>query len=157
MDFDIGNILYVVITLIAVIVGLLGRKKKKAQGSGSVEEGAESGDGFMESIERVLRMGQEDPVVMELQDDEADIPEETTTESDDQLKKPAFSEDYEMMLERLQNRGSEDFLSESSITTEPLELILLEDEQETGYFEIIEEFDARTAVVYSAIINRIDY
>ncbi len=37
MDFDTGNILYVVITLIAVIVGLLGKKKKKAQGSGSGE------------------------------------------------------------------------------------------------------------------------
>jgi hypothetical protein len=157
MDFDIGNILYVVITLIAVIVGLLGKKKKKAQGSGSGGQEAESGGGFMESIERVLRMGQEDPVVMELQDDEADIPKETTAESDDNLNKPAFSEDYDMMLERLQNRGSEDFLSNSSITNDPLEVILLDDEQETDYFEILEDFDARTAVVYSAIINRVDY
>jgi hypothetical protein len=157
MDFEIGNILYVVITLIAVIVGLLGKKKKKAQGSGSGEAKAESGGGFMENIDRMLRMGQEEPVVMEIRDDEADIPEETTAESNDQLKETAFSEDYEKMLERLQNRGSEDFLSNSSIPTEPLEVILLDDEQETDYFEIIEDFDARTAVVYSAIINRIEY
>ena len=43
------------------------------------------------------------------------------------------------------------------ILTEPLEVIQLEEEEGTNYFEIIKDFDAGTAVVYSAIINRIDY
>ena len=37
MDFDVGNILYIVITLVAVIIGVLGKKKKPAEG-GSGEQ-----------------------------------------------------------------------------------------------------------------------
>ena len=32
MDFDIGNILYVVITIVAIAASLLGKKKKPANG-----------------------------------------------------------------------------------------------------------------------------
>ena len=41
--------------------------------------------------------------------------------------------------------------------TEPLEVIDLEEEEGTDYFEVVKDFDAGTAVVYSAIINRVDY
>ncbi len=40
---------------------------------------------------------------------------------------------------------------------EPLEVIQLDDEWGTDYFEVVKDFDAGTAVVYSAIINRVDY
>ena len=72
MDFDIGNILYVLITLVAIIAGLLGKKKKPANQSPKETEN-ESRPGFMENIERILRMGQENPQVTELQDYEEEI------------------------------------------------------------------------------------
>ncbi len=58
MDFDIGNILYIVITIVAVAVGLLGKKKKPAEGGSGAPKG-NARPGFMENLERVLQMGQE--------------------------------------------------------------------------------------------------
>jgi hypothetical protein len=46
---------------------------------------------------------------------------------------------------------------EGESTTKPLEVVELDDEGGTNYFEIVRDFDAGTAVVYSAIINRVDY
>jgi hypothetical protein len=48
-------------------------------------------------------------------------------------------------------------LTEADMITDPLEVISLDDEGGTNYFEVIKDFDAGTAVVYSAIINRVDY
>ena len=46
MDFDIGNILYVVITLVAIIASLLGKKKKPAS--------KDAKPGFFDNLEQVL-------------------------------------------------------------------------------------------------------
>ena len=40
---------------------------------------------------------------------------------------------------------------------ESMELGDMDHEGEANYFEIVKDFDARTAVIYSAIINRLDY
>jgi hypothetical protein len=47
--------------------------------------------------------------------------------------------------------------AEGERRTEPLEVINLDEEEGTDYFDIIKNFDAGAAVVYSAIINRLDY
>ena len=60
-------------------------------------------------------------------------------------------------LNRLQNRDSDTILAETDSITEPLEVIHIKEGEGTDYFEIIKDFDAGTAVVYSAIINRIEY
>jgi hypothetical protein len=36
-------------------------------------------------------------------------------------------------------------------------MIDIDEKEGTDYFEIVKDFDAGTAVVYSAIINRVDY
>jgi hypothetical protein len=41
--------------------------------------------------------------------------------------------------------------------TEDLEVIDLDKESGPDFFEMVNEFDAKTAIVYSAIINRLDY
>ncbi len=50
MDFEIGNLFYIVITIVAVVVGLLGKKKKPA-GQGTSETGGEKRPGFLENLE----------------------------------------------------------------------------------------------------------
>jgi hypothetical protein len=168
MDFDIGNILYLVITLVVIIVGLLGKKRKpspKASEEGEAED--QSRPGFLENLERVLKMDQEEATVMDLRDHEPDLPveevEETEQSFQDQTSeqassKPSFMSEYQQILQRLENREGDVFLTEGDDTGEPLEVIDLDDEEGgTDYFEIVKDFDAGTAVVYSAIINRVDY
>ena len=63
MEFEIGNLFYIVITMVAIIVGLLGKKKKPAgQGTGETEGRARPG--FMENLEKAFNMGQEDQIVV---------------------------------------------------------------------------------------------
>ena len=153
MDFEIGNILYIVITLVAVIVGVLGKKKKPADG-GSSAPGSEARPGFMENLERVLQMGQEPVKSTELQDFEEDLPVEEVVPVHaaeesfvDVRNRPSIMDEYD----RIMNRSKDGELSEA------LDVIDLDGMQGTDYFEIVRDFDAGTAVVYSAIINRLDY
>ncbi len=167
MEFDIGNILYVVITLVVIIVGLLGKKKKPASTGSEQDTSSRPQGGIMENLEKILSMGQEDPLIMDLKDHESDLyaEEEREYEETELESSPAetgsdqtFQAEYQQILDRLNNRESDASLfEEEGGNLEPLELIQLEDEQGTDYFEIIKDFDAGTAVVYSAIINRVDY
>jgi len=160
MDFEIGNILYIVITLVAVIVGVLGKKKKPANG-GSSAPGSEARPGFMENLERVLQMGQEPVEITELQNFDEDVPVEeevpvhVAEESFDDIRnRPSIMEEYDRIMNRSKDR---EFMMEDGEHSEILEVMDLDDMQGTDYFEIIRDFDAGTAVVYSTIINRLDY
>ena len=159
MDFDIGNIFYIVITLVAVIVGLLGKKKKPA-GGGSGTPGSQARPGFLENLERVLQMGQEETAIKHLQDFGEDIPfeEEVPPEvATELLDAPNIIDEYERIMNRSTD-GAFDLVSgEGERMTESMEVFDLDYESGTDYFEIVEEFDAGTAIVYSTIINRLEY
>lgn len=176
MEFDIGNLLYVVITLVAVIIGLLGRKKKPAATGTGTGENA-SGGGFMENLERAFNMGQEEQLVVDLEEEEEEaLVEEphfdTVNSADVTPEVPSLMSEYQQYLEQSAEPGRdptgpasgeifessrEIILAGSEEIAEPLEVINLDDDPGTNYFEVIKDFDAGTAIVYSAIINRIDY
>jgi hypothetical protein len=163
MDFEIGNILYIVITLIAVIIGLLGRKKKPGQG-GSGSPAGETRSGFMENLERVLTMGEEPAPIKDLNDFEPDLPaeefpqeEQATEAQSDTQKGLSLMEQYEQIMKQGRGLDPDLMVAEGGIMTEPMEVIDIDEEPGTDYFEIVKDFDAGTAVVYSAIINRLDY
>jgi len=163
MDFDIGNILYIVITLVAVIVGLLGKKKKPA-GQGEGEGAGEAQPGFLENLERALRMGQENPEVTDLQSFEEDLPGEVVVESEaegsmasESMKAPSIMDDYDRIMQNRQEDDTDIFFTGEGDMNQVLEVIELDQESGTGFLDMVQEFDARTAVVYSAIINRLDY
>ena len=163
MDFDIGNILYIIITLVAVLIGVLGRKKKPAEGSPESPAG-EARPGFMENLERVLTMGQEQAQIRDLQDFEADVPaeeygsEEPVPEGQSEVTtRPSLMEEYERIMRQGAQTDSDIMMAEGGIIPEALEVIDLDEVSGTDYFEIVRDFDAGTAVVYSAIINRLDY
>jgi len=154
MDFEIGNLLYIVITLVAVIIGVLGKKKKPADGGSGAAE-SEARPGFFENLERVLQMGQEPAQITDLQNFEADlpveevVPEEVVEESlSDIRNRPGIMEEYD----RIMNRGKD-----GEQISETLEVIDMDEIPGTNYIEIIRDFDVGTAVVYSTIINRLDY
>ena len=152
MDFEIGNLLYIVITLVAVIVGVLGKKKKPADGGSGAPGESAARPGFLENLERVLQMGQEQPEIKDLQEFEADLPDEevlTVEESLSDLRnRPSIMDEYD----RIMNRSNEGELMDDA-----MEVLDLEGTQGNNYFEIVRDFDAGTAVVYSTIINRLDY
>ena len=163
MDFDIGNIFYIVITLVAVIIGLLGKKKKPAGGESSAPE-SESRPGFLENLERALTMDQEQTQVRDLQDFEADLPAEEYVQEVpvEELKpqvqeKPGIMDEYERIMSQRNDPELDILMGEGEVPADSLEVIDLDEESGTDYFEIVKEFDAGTAVVYSAIINRLDY
>ena len=155
MDFDIGNLLYIVITLVAVIIGVLGKKKKPADGGSGAPGESAARPGFLENLERVLQMGQEQTEVKDLQDFEADLPDEEVItveameESHSDLRnRPSIMEEYE----RIMIRGKD-----GEQISEALEVVDLDELPGTNYIEIVRDFDVGTAVVYSTIINRLDY
>jgi hypothetical protein len=163
MEFDIGNILYIVITLVAVIVGLLGKKKKPAA-PGTGEEGSEARPGFLENLERIMTMGQENPVVSDLQPFEEDLPmeeeyvsEAVTSPEWESIKAPNIMDEYDRIMSGNDQGDTDPFSAESGRMIEPLEVIDLDMEPGTSLPDFTKNFDAREAVVYSAIINRLDY
>ena len=168
MDFDIGNLLYLVITVIVVVIGLMGRKKKSSPRTDRPgESGGASKTGFLENLEKVLTMEQEKPVYVDLQEDEPGLPAEDTVieevtaslepETETTSSSQGFASEYERILKNLENSGSMSYI-EGERSIDPLQVIDLEEERKgTDYFEIVRDFDPGTAVVYSAIINRIDY
>ena len=163
MEFDIGTILYIVITLVAVLVGVLGKKKKPAEGAPGTTQG-EARTSFMENLERVLTQGQEPAQVRDLQDYEADLPAEEYV-SDELMEEPlpenrrseSLMDQYEEIMRRNTGSDTDPMVSEVGEMEEVLEVIDLDKGYGTDYFEIVRDFDAGTAVVYSAIINRLDY
>ena len=163
MDFDFGNILYIVITLVAVIVGILGKKKKPAsQGTGGEEGDAQPG--FMEKLERILTMEQENPQVSDLQSFEEDLPveEEYVTEQGvafqrEPMKAPSIMDDYDRIMKGSGQGDSDLYRTDGEKLTESLELIDLDRYPGTSLPDLTKDFDARTAIIYSTIINRLDY
>ncbi|MDX2432274.1 MAG: hypothetical protein QNK35_15155 [Bacteroides sp.] len=157
MDFDIGNILYVVITLVAIIASLLGKKKKPA--------GKTTKPGFFENLEQVFKMGQEDPELTDLREHEPDLVEEEVEVDYQYVKEepvviskgPSMMEEYESLLSNRGAKSAGELQMEGARYTGEMEVTQLDDEEDPDYFDIVSDFDARTAVVYSAIINRVNY
>ena len=156
MDFDIGNILYVVITLVAILVGVLGKKKKRVNPSpGDSDDKAQPG--FMENLERILRMGQEDPQVADLQVYEDDLVlEESEQAAASSVPSKSILDDYDRIMSSLDHDDQDTILTDGDSLSATMEGDM-DPDAGPNYFDIVKDFDAGTAVVYSAIINRLDY
>jgi hypothetical protein len=175
MDFDIGTLIYIVITLVAVIAGAFSQKKKPAgkPSGGEAEPSASSGnifsrlekqfEGFVdEAKEATQEIRQEfissEEALEEIRDDDFVFAEEVHEERQNEEKEPvttAFAGfegtfDPELVMNR------ELIEAEANRSTE-LQVIELDEELYADYYEIVEDFDLGTAVIYSAIINRPDY
>ncbi|MGW8315730.1 MAG: hypothetical protein ACWGNV_09035, partial [Bacteroidales bacterium] len=74
MDDHIGNILYIVITLVALALGLFGKKKKKPSQGTPATGKTSSEPGFLENLERALTgLGRDETDVVDLTRSEPDM------------------------------------------------------------------------------------
>jgi len=167
-DFDIGTIVYVVITLVAVLIGLLGRKKKAA-GAGS-ESARDTGENdFMQNLGKAFGTGrdvqasnaemhrQEEPGMVRKASDmwEEYAQLHGTEEEKEHIAERGFRGGMER--EEKEEEEEKEILSEIEEPADQLDVIELGEYEGTNYFDIVRDFDAGTAVVYSAIINRPAY
>ncbi|MEZ5072849.1 MAG: hypothetical protein R2751_18330 [Bacteroidales bacterium] len=164
MDFDFGNILYIVVTLIALFAGLAGKKKPK-KGSGGVS----SGGGFFENLERALQ----GEVPQEFQEPipEAEQAVEETFAFEGSRFTPVEDSPFfsggglESVLYEEEEPGEEEedleeiLRGEEGIAATQLTEIgkMGMEEERTVFSDLVENFDARQAVIYSTILNRLDY
>jgi len=161
MDFDVSNILYIVITLVAVIIGLLGKKKKPVQG-GAGSLGNSAGSGFMANLERVLSMN-EGPMMVEEEPFGEELvfeqpkPDEVVSSSNDMKQRPSLIEEYSRIMHRDADGEMDLAGMEGDVGKGSMGIVDLDYVPGTNFSEMIENFDAGKAVVYSAIINRLDY
>ena len=146
MEDGVSAILYIIISAIIILVGVLGKKKKPQQipgGSGNRETG---GMDFFE------KLGLKD--MDEEKEEFIDIEEEI-----EETKKAGDREQYETSI-------TPAFEVQSDKRTEVIQQIVIEEtEEEDAYSEISDEFDddineikdefdLKKAIIYSEIINK---
>ena len=176
MDLDIGSLIYILITVVAVIAGIARKRKKPATGGAPAEEGESSSPkgGFFGKLEQQLEnfateakgslekmTGQSlsnEPETVAV--DERDYFEKKTDDYeaiDKNDLRNNFAE-YEGLYSPDDEQNFELLESEGIRVTDALEMIHLGEDQERRFddVKVLEEFDARTAIIYSTIINRIE-
>ena len=175
MDLDIGSLFYILITVFAVIAGIAKKKKKPATGEPVGEEGSDSPKpGFFGKLEQQLESfvadakgslggltGQSPAKEPEYEEvDERDYFEKLNDDYEAHDKG-----DYRNKLSAYEGISSPDdndtfeLIDTDGIAAfDSMELVHLDMDAESS-FEVVselEDFDARTAIIYSSIINRIE-
>jgi hypothetical protein len=109
-------------------------------------------------------MGEEPTQIKDLNDFEPDLPAEESPQEEQAMEpRPdiqrglSLMEQYEQIMNQGRGVDPDLMMAEGGFMTEPIQVIDIDEEPGTDYFEIVKDFDAGTAVVYSAIINRLDY
>jgi len=162
MDVDVSNIVYIVLTLVVVIISVLGKKRKPGSTVPGNQRSA-SRPSFMENLERVLSAGQEQQEIATPDPEEEDLAEEVTSKevvpevSTFQKERQKYLEEYNRMMHRNSDGDPNIIQSEEENALGPIDIIDLDSESNVDFFEMIDNFDAETAIVYSSIINRLDY
>lgn len=176
MKFDIGTILYIVITIIAVIASVAG-KKKKPQVQGNEGSGNEEPKGFFDRIEDQFGSFIEDQKSSVQQVNEVDEFDDEPDElylqeaaSENNFTKDEVDEEYKTETSGYSNfeglfntkmAANADLIQKeaekSTTNSEIIDVIDLDNIENPDYFEIVKDFDLGTAVIYSTIINRKEY
>ena len=180
MEFDIGTLIYILITIIAIVAGVAGQKKKPAKGTAAPDSGGENESrgffdkleeqlgGFMdETKEKVQNFSDEilyqekrsEPVMQEGVSNYNDRMMEVDYDEDNEIYQNAYNA-FEGVLDPDKQENLELITEEAIRTTEEsevLQVIEMDNMSHPDYYEIVREFDLGTAVIYSTIINRPDY
>jgi len=180
MDLDIGSLFYILMAIVAVIGGIARKRKKTTTEAPVAEEGSESSkEGFFGKLEKQFE-GFADEAKNSMQNlkndfipgsapvkeaeyaevDERDYFEKMNDEyeaADKNDLKNNFAK-YEGLWSPDDEQNDELMESEGISVTDALELSHLDEDQEISFedMKMLKEFDARTAIIYSTIINRIE-
>ena len=176
MDFDIGTLFYILITIVAIVAGVLGQKKKPVEGQQVPGENSGPFSFFSKLEEQIeglvddkggdaVQEQAEEAVVAPANYDGNRIYQEkgsfdwTTEEGGDGRYADSTYNQFEGVYDLGMKESLESIIEEAERTTsdEAIEVIEVEDISYTDYFKVVEDFDLGTAVIYSAIINRKEY
>lgn len=175
MEFDIGTLIYIIITIIAIVAGVAGKKKNPARNTGDSDAGGsksffdkleeqisgftgevkEAAGSFTEEIKEPFT--EEEPVM------EREVASDDRREQDKiywQNNIERAYDEYAGIYDPDQQEELEQITEEANRSTDESNILQVEelDEQEhPDYFSIISDFDLGTAVIYSSIINRKEY
>jgi hypothetical protein len=182
MDFDIGTIIYIIITIVAIAAGAFGKKKKPAPSS-PVSEDENEPVGFFEKLEE-----QFSGIISEAKESVQNITTEFIPVEEKPIAEPTFQDEYkalgslldqynfdhtvkveesffdseeseELLLESDDEQIQDLISSEAIRTTDGQVLEVIETDTTTypDYLENIQDFDLGTGIIYSIIINRKEY
>lgn len=175
MEFDIGTLIYIIITIIAIVAGVAGQKKKPAGGAGDTEEGASKGffdkleeqlTGFADEARETAGSVAEEikaPFTEDQPGAEREVASDDRREHDKnywQNNIDSAYDEYAGIYDPDQQDELEQISEEAVRSTNPddaLEVIEMEESSHPDYYEIVSDFDLGTAVIYSTIINRKEY
>lgn len=178
MDFDIGTLIYIIITIVAIAAGAFGKKKKPV--SKPFVEGEESeSKGFFGKLEE-----QFGGFIEEAKGSVQNITSEFIPEEKELVEEPLVQSDYkgyESLLDKYTNgipaddsplqefeglfdsdeEENEDLISSEAIRSNEdgqiMEVIDTDPNSYVDYDQMIRNFDLGSAVIYSSIINREEY
>jgi len=146
MEDGVSSILYIIITAIIILVGVLGKKKKPKQSPGGPGNGETGGMDFFEKL-GLREQGEEQEGFVDVEEDE-EITEMPVDKETQRLSvTPAFndqSDKEDEVKEKVFEEESEEVNAYSEIA----------DEYDNDINEIKDEFDLKKAIVYSEIINK---
>jgi len=143
MEDGTSSILYIIISVIIILVGILGKKKKSQQipgGSGNSETG---GMGFFEKL-GLKDMDERKEEFFDIQ--EAETTETAEREQHEYIPTSTFEDKSDKKAEVTQN-----VFEEETKKVDPYEI---SDEFDSDLIKIKNEFDLKKAIVYSEIINK---
>ena len=146
MEDGVSSILYIIITAIIILVGVLGKKKKPQQSPGGPGNGETGGMDFFEKL-GLREQGEEQEGFVDVEEDE-EITEMPVDKETQRLSvTPAFndqSDKEDEVKEKVFEEESEEVNAYSEIV----------DEYDNDINEIKDEFDLKKAIIYSEIINK---
>jgi len=175
MEFDIGTLFYILITIVAIVASVLGKKKKQVDEDPASDE--DSGPfGFFSKLEREIGGLVDDtkeevqPVAEEvisaeksndnrIQQDQGGYDWQSASFDGDSATSGNYYNEFEGFYDADKKENLESIIeeAENSASEENLEVIDMDDVTNPDYFEIAKDFDLGTAVIYSTIINRKEY
>ncbi len=145
MEDGVSSILYIIITAIIILVGVLGKKKKPKQIPGGSGNGEPGGMDFFEKLG--LREQEEQEGFIDVEEDEemTEIPVDKETQ---RLSVTSVFKEQSDKTAEVTEKAFEEETEEVNAYSE------ISDEYDNDMNEIKDEFDLKKAIVYSEIINR---
>lgn len=145
MEDGVSSILYIIITAIIILVGVLGKKKKPQQIPGGSGNGETGGMDFFEKL-GLRKQGEEQEGFIDVEEDEENTEIPVDKETHRLSVTSVFKEQSDKKAEVTEKAFEEE--------TEEVDAYEIVDEYDHDINEIRDEFDLKKAIVYSEIINR---
>lgn len=146
MEDGVSTILYIIISAIIILVGVLGKKKKPRQIPGDSDNGEPEGMNFFEKLGLTDQdEEQEEFIETDEYEEVTEMPVDRETHKLSPV--PAFDDQSEKKAEVKEKIFEEEIERDTAYD-------IISDKYDIDIDEIKEEFDLKKAIIYSEIINR---